>query len=442
MTQPRFAPYKGTRDFYPADKRRLDQLLATVASVAESYGYEPYDGPLIEPLDLYRLKSQTNPEIVSQQIYSFTDKSGRQLAIRPEMTPSAARMVAARQSVLQYPLRWYSWPRLWRYEQPQRGRLREHFQFNVDLFGEPGLAAEFELICLAAAIFDRFGAGPETYRFDLSSRSLMSDFLSNCLQLTPDQALATFGLIDRWVKDPAGCRQQFSDLLTVEQNRQGMADRLESLLAIDDLDQLPAEAQAGQAFADLKRLLADLAAAGLTNCRFNPGIVRGFDYYTGIVFEAFDCHPDNNRSLLGGGRYDRLVESIGGQACPTVGFGLGDATLANFLDSHGLMPTVPEPVDALVALIDLPYATAQPTIEAWRRAGLNLVVEMTDRRLGKKIALADKRGIPYVIIFGADELASGKFNCRLLSSGQEVSLTVDELADQLKQSAQPPERSV
>ena len=162
MTQPRFAPYKGTRDFYPADKRRLDQLLAAVASVAESYGYEPYDGPLIEPLDLYRLKSQTNPEIVSQQIYSFADKSGRQLAIRPEMTPSAARMVAARQSVLQYPLRWYSWPRLWRYEQPQRGRLREHFQFNVDLFGEPGLAAEFELICLAAAIFDRFGLpGPK-----------------------------------------------------------------------------------------------------------------------------------------------------------------------------------------------------------------------------------------------------------------------------------------
>ena len=200
--------------------------------------------------------------------------------------------------------------------------------------------------------------------------------------------------------------------------------------------------QTGQAFADLKRLLADLAAAGLTNCRFNPGIVRGFDYYTGIVFEAFDCHPDNNRSLLGGGRYDRLVESVGGQACPTVGFGLGDATLANFLDSHGLMPKVPEPIDALVALIDLPYATAQPTIEAWRRAGLNLVVEMTDRRLGKKIALADKRGIPHVIVFGADELASGKFNCRQLASGQELSLSADELVDQLKQSRQSSERGL
>ena len=435
MTQPRFAPYKGTRDFYPADKRRLDQLLATVASVAESYGYEPYDGPLIEPLDLYRLKSQTNPEIVNQQIYSFADKSGRQLAIRPEMTPSVARMVVARQSVLQYPLRWYSWPRLWRYEQPQRGRLREHFQFNVDLFGEAGLVAEFELICLAAAIFERFGAGSETYRFDLSSRPLMNDFLSNYLQLTADQTLATFGLIDRWAKDPAGCRQQFEGLLTVEQNQQGLADRLEALLAVDDLDQLPAEAQTSQAFADLKRLLADLVAAGLNNCRFNPGIVRGFDYYTGIVFEAFDCHEDNNRSLLGGGRYDQLIESFGGQACPTVGFGLGDVTLANFLDSHSLMPTAPEPVDALVALVDLPYATAQPTIETWRRAGLNLAVEMTDRRLGKKIAFADKRGIGWVIVFGADELASGKFNCRRLDSGQEVSLSTAELVVRLQQSA-------
>ena len=432
MTQPRFAPYKGSRDFYPPDKRRLDQLLATVASVAESYGYEPYEAPLLEPLDLYRLKSQNSPEIVDNQLYSFADKSGRQLAIRPEMTPSAARMVAARQAGLSYPLRWYSWPRLWRYEQPQRGRLREHFQFNADLFGEEGLAAEFELICLAAAIFDRLGAKPQTYRFDLSSRPLMGEFLSDCLGLKSDQAEAAFGLIDRWDKDPAACRQKLEDLLTVEQLRAGVVERLESLLEINDLDDLPAQAQTSQSFADLKRLLADLAAAGIENCRFNPKIVRGFDYYTGIVFEAFDCHPDNNRSLLGGGRYDRLVESVGGQPCPTVGFGLGDATLANFLDSHGLTSDPPKTVDALVALVDLPYASAQPTIEAWRRAGLGLVVEMSDRRLGKKIALADKRGIPFVIVFGADELASGKFVCRRLDSGQEVSLAAADLPGHLK----------
>lgn len=432
MNQLRFSPYKGTRDFYPPDKRQLDHLMAEVSAVAESYGYEPYEAPLLEPLDLYRLKSQSNPEIVDQQLYSFADKSGRQLAIRPEMTPSAARMVAAQQSALAYPLRWYSWPRLWRYEQPQRGRLREHFQFNVDLFGQPGLEAEFELICLAAAIFDRFGAPSDSYRFELNSRQLMDDFLGRCLELNPEQKGSVFGLIDRWDKDPAGSRLAVDDLLTVDQHRRGLAQRLEDLLAVDDLKDLPEQAQTSQAFADLKRLLADLAAVGLTNCRFSPGVVRGFDYYTGIVFEAFDTHPDNNRSLLGGGRYDRLVESVGGQPCPTVGFGLGDATLANFLDSRQLLPETKSPVDALVALVDIPYATAQPTIETWRRAGLNLLVEMTDRRLGKKIALADKKQIPYVIVFGADELASGRFVCRRLDSGQETKIAVDELPAQLK----------
>ena len=433
MNQTRLTPYKGTRDLYPSVKRQLDWLMAAVAGVAESYGYQSYEAPLLEPLELYRRKAQSSPEIVTDQLYSFSDKAGRELAIRPEMTPSAARMVAQRQGELSFPLRWYSWPRLWRYEQPQRGRLREHWQFNVDLFGEAGPAAEFELLCLVAAIFRRLGAGPETYRLEISSRALMQDLLADYLGLPSAQVGSVLGLIDRWDKDPDGCRRQLADQLNPDQLAAGIPAKLESLLATKSPDQLPAEVQAKASLRQLAQLLADLETAGLTNVRFNPAIVRGFDYYTGIVFEAFDCNLDNNRSLLGGGRYDRLVELVGGQPCPTVGFGLGEVTLANFLDSHGLTPELPTQIQAVVALVDLAYPAAQPTLESWRQGGLNLVVEASDRRLGKKIAWADKQGIAQLIVFGPEELASGRFLCRRLADGQETLVAADELVDHLRQ---------
>ncbi len=436
MNQSRLAAYKGTRDFYPPDKRRLDQLLAALAAVAESYGYEPYDAPLLEPLELYRLKSQSSPEIVDQQLYAFSDKSGRELAIRPEMTPSAARMVARRQTELHYPLRWYSCPRLWRYEQPQRGRLREHWQFNVDIFGEATAAAEFELLCLTATIFQSFGAGPETYRLEINSRPLVLDLLQHC-GLQPDQISPSLTLIDRREKDPAGFRRQLEALLTAEQIAAGVPDRLESALTVGLAD-LPGPVRDGPPARELAQLLDDLETAGLANVRFNPGIVRGFDYYTGIVFEVFDQHPDNNRSLLGGGRYDRLIESVGGQPCPAAGFGLGDATLAHFLDSHGLRPDQPGSIQAAVLLVDLPYSAAQPIIDGWRRAGLNLVVEPGSRRLGKKIAWADKQDIPAVIIFGPDELANGRFKCRQLGSGQETVVATLEVVGHLRRPAPAP----
>ena len=433
MSQPQLSPYKGARDFYPADKRRLDCLMTTLAGVAESYGYQSVEAPLIEPVELYRLKTQANPEIVDNQLYSFVDKADRQLAIRPEMTPSLARMVAARQGELSLPLRWYSWPRLWRYEQPQRGRLREHWQFNVDLFGQAGLAAEFELICLAAAIFRQFGAGPETYRLEISSRALMQDLLVDHLGLEPAQIGPAFGLVDRWSKDPESCRRQFQALLSSSQSAAGVVDKLEALLAVDSPEKLPAEILTSPNVGAVVQLLADLSQAGLTNISFNPAIVRGFDYYTGIVFEAFDCHSDNRRSLLGGGRYDRLVESVGGQPCPTVGFGLGEVTLANFLDSHSLQPPAPSLIQAAVALVEIDYPAAQPTLEAWRRAGLRLVVESGDRRLGKKIAWAGKQEVPYLIVFGPDELASGRFRLRALATGRETEVSAETLADQLRQ---------
>ena len=321
-------PYKGARDFFPEDKRLQKALFSKLRQAVESFGYEEYDAPILEPLDIYLAKS--GEEIVNEQTYTFTDRGGREVVIRPEMTPTVSRMVAARRQELGYPLRWYSIPNLWRYERPQRGRLREHWQLNVDLFGVADSAAELEMIQIVEAIYKNYGATSDMYVIQLNSRALIDDLLLKYLALDDTQAHAIGKLIDRMHKLP---RDEFiakvDAVLTAEQRAAGAVEKLLSVLDCQAIKDLPAALRSTPAVTELETVITTLQASGITNVRYDATLMRGFDYYTGIVFEVSNTHPDNNRSMMGGGRYDGLVGLFGVEPVPTVGFGLGDATLCN-----------------------------------------------------------------------------------------------------------------
>lgn len=420
-------PYKGARDFYPEDKRLQKYMFGIWREVCERYGYEEYDAPVLEPLEIYLAK--TGDEIVNEQTYSFEDRGGRKVVIRPEMTPTVSRMVAARRQQLGYPLRWYSIPNLWRYERPQRGRLREHWQLNVDIFGVEDISAEFEMISLTDTIFKAFGAKHDDYEIRLNHRGLVDYLLDDYLKL--GKAKQPIGkLIDKMHKM---IRDKFisaiDDVLSPTQRQAGVTEKLLSLLDAKSISDLPAEALEQPAAQELAELLQKLAAAGLKNVRFDGTLMRGFDYYTGIVFEVFDTDPENNRSMMGGGRYDGLVGLFGVQPVPTVGFGWGDVTLANFLETHRLLPDLKPETDLYVALVG--DVDAQKVIAELRAAGLNVAVDISGKKLGDQLKTADKKGIGKVLIIGQDELASGRFSLKDLNSGKEEKLDLKDVIKRL-----------
>jgi histidyl-tRNA synthetase len=424
-------PYKGARDFYPPDKRLQKYMFGIWHEVAERFGYEEYDAPILEPLEIYRAK--TGEEIVNEQTYSFEDRGGRQVVIRPEMTPTVSRMVAARRQELAYPLRWYSIPNLWRYERPQRGRLREHWQLNVDIFGVAGSEAEYEIITMVDAMFKAFGAQPEMYEIRLNSRRLIDDALAAYLGFNKTEAQAISKLIDRKAKMEQGKFIAAVDATCSPKARQaGVVEKLLALLAAENLGQLPPELRNHDSAKELAVMLHQLQEAGITNVRFDIGLMRGFDYYTDIVFEVFDTHTDNNRSMLGGGRYDGLVGLFGVAPVVSVGFGWGDVTLANFLELHHLLPDFKPETDVYAALIGDVAAEARKPIAKLRAAGLNVAVGLSGKKLGDQIKVADKNAIPFVLIIGANELKTGSYALKNLQTGQQTTGSLTDLAKQVR----------
>ncbi len=411
-------PYKGTRDFYPEDYRRQQWMFGVAENVLERFGYERYDAPLLESFELYVAK--TGEEIVNEQTYAFEDRGGRKVTIRPEMTPSVSRMVAAKRQELGYPLRWYSIPNLWRYERPQRGRLREHWQLNADLFGIGGLEAEHEIIQVADGIMQAYGAKRSQYVIKLNSRKLVDSFMSEYLGLSSVQSQTMAKLIDRMHKIPHAEFAAASEaILTPTQREQGTAEQLLDALSVKDLNELPEEVYKHGSVGELKQLINMLHDSGIKNIEFDFTLMRGFDYYTDIVFEIFDTDPDNNRSMFGGGRYDGLIELFGVEPVPTIGFGMGDVTLANFLQSHQLLPKLKPQTDAYVVLIGDVYQSAQKTIAALREMGLNLSVDMSGRKPANQIKNAVKKGLHYAIFIGEKDLSDEQFNLKNLDTGTE-----------------------
>jgi histidyl-tRNA synthetase len=425
-------PYKGARDFYPPDKRLQKYMFAKWHEVCERFGYEEYDAPILEPLEIYLAK--TGEEIVNEQTYVFEDRGKRQVVIRPEMTPTVSRMVAAQRQELAYPLRWYSIPNLWRYERPQRGRLREHWQLNVDLFGVDEVEAEYEMVALIDAIFQAFGATHDMYEIRLNSRKLVDDALGKHLGLGKQEAHAVSKLIDRMSKmEQSTFIAAVDDALSPKAREAGVTEKLLALLAVKNLDKLPIELKNHPSVKELQRMLNMLSNAGIKNVVFDISLMRGFDYYTDLVFEVFDMHPDNNRSMLGGGRYDGLVGLFGVAPVPTVGFGWGDVTLANFLELHRLMPDLRPQTDAYVALAGDVAAAARKPVAELRRQGINLAVDLSGRKLGDQLKVADKKGIEYVLIVGEDELKTGKYKLKNLKTGKEQQFNLKQIAKTLQE---------
>jgi len=402
--------------------------------VCESFGYEEYDAPILEPLDIYLAK--TGEEIVNEQTYTFEDRGGRQVVIRPEMTPTVSRMVAAKRQELAYPLRWYSIPNLWRYERPQRGRLREHWQLNADIFGVADTSAEYEVIALVDAMFKAFGARHDMYEIRLNSRQLTNYALTKYLGLNKEESHGISKLLDRRAKlSQHAFMSQVDKALTAKSRQAGAAEKLLSLLDAKELKDLPKPLQGHASVGELNKLLTDLRSAGIKNARFDIGLMRGFDYYTDIVFEVFDTHPENNRSLLGGGRYDGLVGLFGVQPVPTVGFGWGDVTLANFLELHHLLPDITTETDLYVVVIGEAADHVQKPIAELRQAGLNVAADYSGRKLGDQLKVADKKQIPHALIIGPEEIKSGKFTLKNLKTGAEQKKSIADIIKAVKASA-------
>ena len=419
-------PYKGARDFYPEDKRLQKYMFGVVRRVVESFGYEEYDAPIIEPVELYLSKS--SEEIITEQTYNFMDRGGRHVTLRPEMTPTVSRMVAARRQELSYPLRWYSIPNVWRYERPQRGRLREHWQLNVDLFGVAGLPGEHEQILLADSILKALGAKPGDYSIRINNRKLVDSILRDLVGMDDEHLQKVMRFVDHRAKMPHDeFREGLAQIVSETKARE-----LLKIFSVKSFADLPEKYQNTPSAQDILGLRKMLANSGITNVIEDISLMRGFDYYTDIVFEVFDEHPDNNRSMFGGGRYDGLVAAFGVAPLPTIGFAVGDVTLQIFLEGHKLLPALPTETDAVVVLIGDVYEAAQKALAYWRREGLNLAVDSSERKVDAGIKSAAKAGTPYIVFIGEQELATGRYKLKNLDSGDEQELDQEEVAKILK----------
>jgi len=426
--QPKALP--GFRDFYPADFAFRAHLFNTWRAIAARYGFEEWDGPPLEPLELYTAKS--GDEIVGQ-LYNFVDKGEREVALRPEMTPTLARVVAARANGLRKPIRWYSIPQLFRYERQQRGRLREHFQLNCDLIGEPGPLGDAEIIALAIDIMRAFGLGPQDVRVRISDRRVLNGLLQDLKVPTAQLPLAYQALDKLGRRDYTDLRRQ----VIADGMDAGVLDQLESLKNVRTWEQFQqakgSHAGAIAAGNQLGQTIAALHSMGLEEfLDFDLTIVRGIAYYTGTVFELFDAKREL-RAICGGGRYDNLLSSLGGVDLPAVGFGMGDVVLGELLKDRGLAPPLPSPIDVLVAGIteqDLPHVL-QVTHEL-RDAGIRVEYALSLQPVGKQLKLADARDARFAVLIGPDDRAKGEVVIKDLRTKEQASLPVSSVATDLK----------
>lgn len=418
-------PYKGARDFYPEDMRLQKYIFNTWRAIAERYGYEEYNAPLLEPTDMYRAK--TGEEIVNDQTYSFTDRGGREVTIRPEMTPSVARLVAARQQELPYPLRWYNIGTRWRYERPQRGRLREFWQFDADIFGVDGIEAEFEMIKMASNMMRAFKAQDDMFKIRINSRKLFSLLMGEYLGLDIPQSYKLSKILDRKDKMTESAFQSQVETVLGENTI-----KLMDLVNIKSLDDLPTSVVESGLVEELRTLFTQLEAHEVTNFEFDLTLMRGFDYYTGVVFEIFDTSPENSRSLFGGGRYDELTSIFDAPAVPAIGFAVSDAVITNFLETHGLLPAFPSTTQVYIATVGDFGEQAQALASELRKDGVNAAVDVTERKPAAKIRQADKQDIGLVVFVGENEVKEEKYTLKNLNTGNEKKLDVAGLVETIK----------
>jgi len=404
-------PYKGTRDFYPDEMKIRSWIFDRMRSTCRSFGYQEYDGPMLEPFELYAAKS--GEEIVNQQLYWMMDRGERKMAVRPEMTPTLARMVAGKVNELPKPVRWFSIPNLWRYERPQRGRLREHWQLNVDVLGGDALLADAELLTLALDMMKGFG-GEKYVSIRVNNRRLMDEFFAKKLGLAADQTLRVVKLIDARAKIG---EEKFAAGLAEAGVPESVKAELEKFFS-SSLASLANEMPCA-GVDELTKVFGFLSESGFSvsgnpkdtasQVVFDPMIMRGLDYYTGTVFEMFDTSPENRRAMFGGGRYDNLVGLFGKEKLSGVGFGMGDVTLRDFLETHGLLPKMESSVDVFVSLPKPELrGRAESIARELRGAGLRVITPLEVGGFGVQLKQAVKHAARFAVLFGDAELAAGK----------------------------------
>ncbi len=416
--------YKGVRDFYPEDQDIQNFIFGTMKKTVESWGYLEYGASILEPLELY--KSKTSEEIINEQIYSFTDRGDREVALRPEMTPTVARMVAAKVQELPTPIRWYSIPNLFRYEKPQRGRLREHWQLNVDMFGVGNHFADAEVISVAHDIMKNFGAKDEDFKIKISSRTLLDDVFKK-IKIDEDKRQFVYRLLDK--KDKME-NEDFRHALVALIGEEGTKNLLENLYFGEGILTMLGESESARY---LNQTINILRSRGITNLVFEPTLTRGFDYYTGIVFEVFDTNKENPRSLFGGGRYDDLASNFISQPIPAFGFGMGDVTIRDFLTTHNLIPKITPKTKLYVCVApETNMEEVYKVSEQLRESGINLAIDISGRKLADQLKSLDKRKIPYVITIGPEELKNQRFVIRNTETREEKSGTIEEILGVLK----------
>lgn len=397
-------PYKGVRDFYPEDEAVQKYIYKVWRETVEKFGFVQYDASILEPTELYKQKS--GEEIINEQTYSFLDRGEREVTLRPEMTPTVARMVAHKKRELSFPLRWYSIPNLFRYERPQRGRLREHFQLNCDIFGVSGVEAEIELISMSYAIMKAFGARDGDFEIRVSSRKMLNQAFDKA-GLSPEQKYKMQKLLDRKSKID-NFDEEVGKLLGKDINIE---------FAIDD---------------ETSEVISVLRELGIQNVIYAPEIVRGFDYYTGIVFEIYDTNPENNRAMFGGGRYDDLLALFSDEKVPAVGFGMGDVTIRDFLESRNLLPTYTSTAKLYIANAGASFVDLHKIAEDLREQGINVAVDMSGKKLGDQIKKAVKDSIEFVAVIGSEEIESRNATLKHLASEEETKVPLSSLGSYIK----------
>jgi histidyl-tRNA synthetase len=393
--------YKGVRDFFPKDQFIQDYIFFVWESTLENFGYEKYNASVLEPTELYIAKS--GEEIVNEQTYNFIDRGERKVTLRPEMTPTVARMISAKKRELAFPARWFSIPNLFRYERPQKGRLREHWQLNADIFGVNNIEAEAEMIQIAYKILRNFGLTDAQFEIRINDITNLSKVLKDA------------GLNDIQI-------HQYKKLLD-KKNK------------IDDFDE-QVKAMFGKPFypiidasESVEALLSKLRNRGISNVSFSSNLVRGFDYYNGIVFEVYSTDPENNRSIFGGGRYDNLTSIFGEEPIPAVGFGMGDVTTRDVLETYGLLPNYEFPaLLSICPLNDAFFDYSSELAQDLRNKGVSCVVDFSGKKIGDQITKAVKRGVQFIICVGEDEVSRNKFAVKKVSTNKEKILSRTKIA--------------
>jgi histidyl-tRNA synthetase len=399
---------KGTREFYPEQMFARNFIYEKVRAASERFGYQEWDGPFIEPIELYAAKS--GEELVKKQSFTFEDRGGESVTLRPELTPSLARMIAAKQGELNFPVRWWSFGPFWRYESPQRGRTREFFQWNIDMLGVDSPEADAELIAVGATFLRSVGLSPRLAQINVNNRRLM-ELQFDSLGIPAEKRVDVSNLVDRRSKMDSAKWDAYALEIGLNQKQ---LDGLKSLLGNFDLWKQSEE---------LTRTFAVLDALGVKEyVKFDPNIMRGLLYYTGTVFEAFDTSGSVKRAIFGGGRYDNLLEDVGGQPLSGVGFAMGDVVIGIILQEAGLVPEFrPSPAQVLVTVFDeklLPQSFA--LAGELRNANLNVMVYPEPAKLPKQFKFADRMKMKAALVLGPDEAEKGSVVVKNLTTGEQV----------------------